>query len=40
MALTDENGMNTTMLVSPAGGVPYYGGGNNGGFGNWGGDGW
>lgn len=30
MALTDENGMNTTMLVSPAGGVPYYGGGNGG----------
>lgn len=41
MALTDENGMNTTMLVSPAGGVPYYGGGNSG-FGNsFGGDwGW
>lgn len=35
MALTDENGMNTTMLVSPSG----YAGGN-GGFGNWGGDGW
>jgi hypothetical protein len=38
MALTDENGMNTTMLVSPAGGMPYYQ--NNGGFGNaFGGDG-
>lgn len=37
MALTDENGMNTTMLVSPAGG--YMGG--NSGFGNgFGGDGW
>lgn len=34
MALTDENGMNTTMLVSPTGGY------NNGGFGNFGGDGW
>jgi len=35
MALTDEGGMNTTMLVSPSGG---YG---NGGFGNgFGGDGW
>ncbi len=34
MALTDENGMNTTMLVSPTGG---YG---NGGFGNLGNDGW
>lgn len=32
MALTDENGMNTTMLVSPSG--------NNGGFGNLGNDGW
>lgn len=32
MALTDENGMNTTMLVGPAG-VPNYGV-NNGGFGN------
>lgn len=30
MALTDENGMNTTMLVSPTG--------NNGGFGSFGGD--
>ena len=48
MALTDENGgMNTTMLVSPAGaigGQPYpvymngQGGGNNGGFGD--GNGW
>ena len=39
MALTDENGMNTTMLVSPSGGVPYYGG--NSGFGNgFGSDGW
>lgn len=38
MALTDENGgMNTTMLVSPAGNVGY----GNGGFGNaFGGDGW
>lgn len=37
MALTDENGMNTTMLVSPTGG--YMGG--NSGFGNgFGGDGW
>lgn len=36
MALTDENGMNTTMLVSPAGNVGY----SNGGFGNcFGGDG-
>ena len=34
MALTDESGMNTTMLVSPSGGY------NNGGFGNLGGDGW
>lgn len=34
MALTDENGMNTTMLVSPTGG---YGNGGFGGFGNdWG----
>lgn len=32
MALTDEGGMNTTMLVSPNGG--------NGGFGGFGGDGW
>ena len=39
MALTDDNGMNTTMLVSPTGGMPYYG--NNGGFGGFGGDwGW
>lgn len=37
MALTDEGGMNTTMLVSPSGG---YMGGNNSGFGGWGGDGW
>ena len=37
MALTDENGMNTTMLVSPTGNVGY---GNGGGFGNcFGGDG-
>lgn len=37
MALTDENGMNTTMLVSPTGG--YMGG--NSGFGNgFGSDGW
>ena len=36
MALTDENGMNTTMLVSPANSVGY----GNGGFGNcFGGDG-
>ena len=36
MALTDENGMNTTMLVSPAGNVGY----GNSGFGNaFGGDG-
>lgn len=34
MALTDENGMSTTMLVSPTGAV------NNGGFGFGGGDGW
>lgn len=34
MALTDENGMGTTMLVQPAGGAM-----NNGGFGGWGGDG-
>lgn len=44
MALTDENGgMNTTMLVSPSGGVggyPVYTN-NGGGFGNsFGGDGW
>ena len=32
MALTDEGGMNTTMLVGPAG--------SGGGFGNFGGDGW
>lgn len=32
MALTDENGMNTTMLVGPTGFTPYGGGGN--GFGN------
>ncbi len=31
MALTDGEGMNTTMLVSPTGGVPYSG---NNGFGN------
>lgn len=37
MALTDESGMNTTMLVSPAGG--YAGNGGFGGFGN-NGDGW
>ena len=36
MALTDESGMNATMLVSPTGGVPY---GNNG-FGGFGQDGW
>lgn len=36
MALTDDGGMNTTMLVSPAGGANY----GNGGFGNFGGDGW
>lgn len=39
MALTDENGgMNTTMLVSPTGGMPYYQN-NGGGFGNSFGDG-
>ena len=39
MALSDENGMNTTMLVSPTGGVPY--GGNSGFGGGFGGDwGW
>lgn len=46
MALTDESGMNTTMLVSPAGNIgggypyPVYtgGGNNNGGFGD--GNGW
>lgn len=40
MALTDENGMNATMLVTPTGGVPYGGGygGGNGLFG--GGDSW
>ena len=39
MALTDDGGMNTTMLVGPTGVMPY---GNNGGFGNsFGGDwGW
>lgn len=38
MSLTDENGVNATMLVSPTGGM--YGG-NGGGFGNFGGDwGW
>lgn len=38
MALTDESGMNTTMLVSPAG---YQQAGNGfGGFGGFGGDGW
>ena len=38
--MTDENGMNTTMLMTPANGVPYMGGfgGNNGLFG--GGDSW
>lgn len=44
MALTDESGMNTTMLVSPAGGQPYpvyMNGGNSGGFGDgFGGSGW
>lgn len=43
MALTDSDGnMSTTMLVSPTGGVPYYGGNMGGGFGNsFGGDwGW
>ncbi len=34
MALSDENGMNTTMLVSPTNGY------SNSGFGNFGGDGW
>lgn len=38
--MTDENGMNTTMLMTPANGVPYMGGygGGNGLFG--GGDSW
>ena len=38
--MTDENGMNTTMLMAPANGVPFMGGygGNNGLFG--GGDSW
>jgi len=36
MALTDESGMNATMLVSPTGGVPY----GNSGFGGFGQDGW
>jgi hypothetical protein len=43
MALTDDNnGLGATMLVSPTGGVPYYGGNMGGGFGNsFGGDwGW
>ena len=35
MALTDESGVGTTMLVSPTGGYA-----NNGGFGGFGGDGW
>lgn len=38
MALTDENGMNATMLVTPTGGVPYgnnYGGGLFGGGDSW-----
>lgn len=35
MALTDDNnGLGATMLVSPTGGVPYYGGNMGGGFGN------
>ena len=38
MALSDENGMNTTMLVSPAG--MYSGGGHGGGFGMDGSNGW
>ena len=39
MAITDGDGMNTTMLVSPTGG--YCGANNCGGFGNFGGDwGW
>lgn len=41
MALTDENGMNTTMLVSPSpNAMPYPVYGNNGGFGDFGGNGW
>ena len=38
--MTDSNGFNTTMLMTPANGVPFMGGyGNNGGlFGN--GDSW
>lgn len=35
MAITDESGVGTTMLVSPTGGIA-----NNGGFGGFGGDGW
>ncbi len=41
MALTDEGGMGTTMLVQPSGGYPYpvynggFGGGNNGFGGDW-----
>lgn len=38
MALTDENGMNATMLVTPTGGMPYngnYGGGLFGGGDSW-----
>ena len=33
--MTDENGMNTTMLMTPANGIPFMGGygGNNGLFG-------
>ncbi|MBR1750867.1 MAG: hypothetical protein IJ740_08315 [Ruminococcus sp.] len=42
MALTDENGVGTTMLVQPSGyGMPYYGGGFGGGlFGGNGGNDW
>ena len=36
MSLTDDNGVNATMLVSPTGGVPY----GNSGFGGFGQDGW
>lgn len=38
MALNDESGMGTTMLVQPSGGMPYWAGNNSNGF--MGGDGW
>lgn len=43
MALSDENGIGTTMLVSPSNGTPYpvYMGGNGGGNNGFGdGNGW